>query len=317
MTTIVDFPEEPKYTIKAVSSQTGIRPITLRAWERRYALLSPYRSDNRYRLYSDRDVAVLRWIKSRVDGGMSISSAVREFKDFEKKDTWPEAMPVLQPIPSQRQANPPAYFAEKLSKALLHHDEATSTALLGEAHAIFDLTTICLEIIIPCLVEIGNAWHRNEIRIADEHFASTYLRGKLMSLLQAYPNRRNMPYIITGTAPSELHEIGSLILSVLLRRDGYRVEYLGPDVPIEDLVDYARFEHPAMICLSATSDKTALELVHVKEKLSKLRPTPQFGYGGRAFNLRPDLRQLVPGHFLGESLDEACRIVARLTSQKD
>jgi methanogenic corrinoid protein MtbC1 len=317
MTTIVDFTEDPKYTIKTVSSQTGIRPITLRAWERRYALLSPHRSDNHYRLYSDRDVAVLRWIKSRVDSGMSISSAVREFRDFEKKEAWPEAMPVLQPLPSQHQVNPPVYFAEQLSKVLLRHDETTATDLLGEAHAIFDLTTICLEIIIPCLVEIGNAWHRNEIRIADEHFASTYLRGKLMSLLQAYPNRRNMPYIITGTAPSELHEIGSLILSVLLRRDGYRVEYLGPDVPVEDLVDYARFEHPAMICLSATSDLTAMELAHVKEKLSKLRPMPLFGYGGRAFNLRPELRQLVPGNFLGESLDEALRVIARLTSQKD
>jgi methanogenic corrinoid protein MtbC1 len=199
---------------------------------------------------------------------------------------------------------------------LLRHDEAAANVLLGEAHAVYDLTTICLEIIIPCLVEIGNAWHRDEIRIADEHLATTFLRGKLMSLLQAYPNRRNMPYIITGTAPSEQHEIGSLILSVLLRRDGYRIEYLGSDVPIEDLVDYACYEHPAMICLSATLYATALELARVKEKLGQLRPVPLFGYGGRAFNLNPELRQRVPGYFLGETLDEACKTIARLLAQK-
>ena len=63
MTTLVDFSEEPKYTIKAVCGQTGIRAVTLRAWERRHELLNPHRSENRYRLYSERDVAILRWIK--------------------------------------------------------------------------------------------------------------------------------------------------------------------------------------------------------------------------------------------------------------
>jgi len=312
MPTIVDLPEEPKYTIKTVSIQTGIRPITLRAWERRYSLLSPFRSDNRYRLYSERDIATLRWIKNRLDGGLSISSAVREFKDFQKKETWPEAMPVLQPGPSLHQARPPASFASQLTQTLLCHDETTAMILLGEAHASFDLTTICLEIIVPCLVDIGEKWHRGEIRIADEHYVTTFLRGKLMSLLQAYPNRRNMPNIITATAPSELHEIGSLILSVLLRRDGYRVEYLGSDVPVEDLVDYARFEHPALIILSATTEKAALELVHVQEKLSKLHPVPQFGFGGGAFVVKPELRQLILGQYLGDTLNEACQTVARL-----
>ena len=124
MTTIVDLPEDPKYTIKTVSIQTGIRPITLRAWERRYSLLSPYRSDNRYRLYSERDIAVLRWIKNRLDGGLSISSAVREYKDFQKRETWPEAMPIQQPGPSPHQVRPPAVYASQLTQILLRHDES-------------------------------------------------------------------------------------------------------------------------------------------------------------------------------------------------
>ena len=84
MATIIDYSEEPKFTIKTVFAQTGIRPVTLRAWERRYEVLNPYRSNNRYRLYSERDVAILRWIKSRVDNDISISSAVQELRSMLK-----------------------------------------------------------------------------------------------------------------------------------------------------------------------------------------------------------------------------------------
>jgi MerR family transcriptional regulator, light-induced transcriptional regulator len=103
MTTIVDLPDEPKFTIKAVASQTGIRPVTLRAWERRHEVLTPHRADNRYRLYSERDVAILRWLKSRVDGGISISNAVSELRSLSSINAWPEAIPLA---PTQRIANP-------------------------------------------------------------------------------------------------------------------------------------------------------------------------------------------------------------------
>lgn len=310
--TIADFPDDPKYTIKSVSAQTGIRPVTLRAWERRYELLNPYRSDNRYRMYSERDVAILRWIKNRVDYGISISSAVNELRTLQNTGSWPEAIPALQQISTRDHANPPEHYYRQLFKALIGHDESTAGDVLREAHAIFDLNTVCLEIITPCLIEIGESWHRGDVRITTEHFASTYLRGKMLTLLQAYPTHRSSPYLMLGTAPSEQHDIGSLMLAVLLRRDGYRVEYLGPDVPIEDLVDYAHYEHPALIVLSATTERTALDLAGVQEKLARLRPAPLFGFGGHAFNQRPLLRDRTPGTFLGETLDEAVKSIHHL-----
>jgi len=166
--TIADYSETPQYAIKAVSIKTGIRPVTLRAWERRYELLSPLRSENRYRLYSDRDVAILRWIRARLEEGKSISGAVNEFKALLQKGIWPEAVPDPGPALAHPSANPPAYYSGLLMKTLIGHDEAAAGDVLREAHALFDLTTICLEVIIPCLVEIGEAWHRGEIRITDE-----------------------------------------------------------------------------------------------------------------------------------------------------
>jgi methanogenic corrinoid protein MtbC1 len=312
MVTIADLSDKPKYTIKAVSSQTGVRPVTLRAWERRYDILTPFRSENKYRLYSDRDIAILRWIKHRVDSGLSISSSVSEFKAMQQTGNWPEVVPNLQPVNNTRQPNSTAHYTTLLYKALAQHDEIAASDILREAHAIFDLTTICLEVITPCLVEIGEAWHRGDIRITTEHFGSAFLRGKLLTLLQAYPSRRGAPTIIIGCATNEQHEIGSLILAVLLRRDGFRVEYLGQDVLIEDLIDYARYEHPALVCLSATTETSALELMFMQDKLSKIRPTPVFGYGGRILNIHKDMRAKVQGIFLGENLLDAVKNIHQL-----
>lgn len=311
MTTIAEFSDQPRYTIKNVSSMTGIRPVTLRAWERRYEALSPSRSGNRYRLYSDRDVAVLRWLNSRLQSGVSISTAVKELRQMTDQGQWPEAVAGGQPL-SGRQAATPAQIFGQLYQALLHYDEIESENLLRQSLASFDLMTIMQEVLTPCLVQIGEAWYRGEIGITVEHYASAFLRGKLLALLQAYPYRRNAPYIMLGGAPDEQHEIGALMIAVLLRSQGYRVEFLGPDLLLEDLAEHARYEKPQMVILTATTRETALSLESMQAKLSRLRPAPLFGYGGFAFVYDPALRKLVPGIFLGETMDAAVEKIAGL-----
>jgi MerR family transcriptional regulator, light-induced transcriptional regulator len=316
MTTILDFSDEPQYTIKAVCAQTGIRAVTLRAWERRHEVLNPHRSENRYRLYSEQDIAILRWVKSRVDNGISISSAVNELKSMNKNGIWPEAIPTGPSILPTLRTTPPDQYSKRLYDALIRHDEAQASDLLREAHAIFDLTTICMEVISPTLVAIGEAWYRGEVRVTTEHFASSFIRGRLLSMLQAYPSRRNAAYIMLGAAPTEQHEIGSLMVTVLLRSNGYRVEYLGPDIPLEDLADYASYEHPDMIILSASLEPAALELLHFQERLSKLHPVPIFAYGGRAFDTHPDLIKKIPGIYLGAHIAEAISAIRGLLTKE-
>lgn len=293
------------YTIKTVCAKTGIRAVTLRAWERRHEVLNPHRSNNRYRLYSERDVAILRWVKNRVDTGIAISNVVNELRTMKKNGEWPEVIPSAPETPRGKQVTPPGRYANQLYQALIQHDEAEATNLLREAHAIFDIPTIFMEIISPALVKIGDAWYRGDIRVTTEHFASAFVRGKLMSLLHAYPARRSTPAILVGCAPGEHHEIGSLMVSVLLRSHGYRVEYMGPDIPLKDLLDYADFEHPAMILLSAGSKETALQLKQFQSRLEQQRPAPQFGFGGRAFITSPELREQIPGHYMGDTITDA------------
>jgi methanogenic corrinoid protein MtbC1 len=312
MPTIEELPDVPRYMIKTVALQTGIRPVTLRAWERRHEVLNPHRAGNRYRLYSERDVAILRWLKNRVEEGVSISSAASELHSMTSSNHWPEAIPSA-PSPSRPVSNmPPADYASQLFQALIKHDESRSGDLLREAHIQFDLMIVFTEVLAPALRQIGEAWYRGEIRVTTEHFASTYLRGKMLSLLQAYPSRRNSPIILIGCAPMEQHELGSLMLAVLLRSEGFRVEFLGPDIPVEDLADYANYENPDMVILSAASEDSARGLRHMQDLLKKIRPAPIFGYGGRAFDLQPELRKEIPGNYLGSTLEKALNTIKTL-----
>jgi DNA-binding transcriptional MerR regulator len=309
MPTLADLPDTPKFRIASVCAQTGIQPVTLRAWERRYTFLKPRRTGSNYRLYSERDVALLRWLKQQVDTGMPIGQLATEVQERRRTSRWPE-LPAGRP--KVENVEPPLAWAARLYEALRTHAEPAARQLLDEADTAFDIATVCTEIIAPCLVQIGVAWERGEIRISTEHFASNFLRGRLLSHFLATPVKRGSARILVGAAPGELHDIGSLMFALLLRCDGQQVEFLGPDVPVEDLVAYARETHPTLICLAASLPEAALGLRHVNEGLAGLRPRPRFGFGGAAFVRQPDLQASIPGLFLGETVLEARLAVRRL-----
>ena len=305
MVSIIEIPDDPKFTIKSVCDQTGMRAVTLRAWERRYAILNPHRADNRYRLYSARDVEILRWIKARMDQGISISNAANEFHTMVRNGIWPDALPTAPNVVDEKQSlTPPQEFVSRLYDALLHHDEDQASVLLRKAQSLFNLETLLIDVITPCLVQIGEAWYYGKILIATEHFASAFFRGKLLSLLQAYPARRSAPYILVGCAPNESHEIGSLMMAVLLRSQGYRIEYLGPDIPVNDMVEYAGDEKPDLIIITATSRETAMELINVERLIQNIQPKPIFGFGGRIFWMDQNIQQKIAGTYLGDSLSD-------------
>lgn len=302
MTTMAELSTDPRYTIKTVTTQTGIRAVTIRAWENRYGLLNPQRSKNRYRLYSDRDVALLRWVKSWVDQGDAISNVVKDLHILLNQGDFPEVLPAINSINRSYLPIPPEIMADQLFQALGRHDDNAASEVLKQANSMFDLTMVCTDVIGAAMIKIGEAWHQGDMRITTQHFASHFLQVKLVSLLQAYPSRKGAPLVLTACAPDETHEVATLMLSVVLSHHGYRVEYLGPELMIDDLVDYARQEKPAILCMSATTEETALSLVWVQEKLSKIKPKVIFGYGGMIFNLKPELRKKIPGEYLGESV---------------
>jgi methanogenic corrinoid protein MtbC1 len=317
--TLIDFATDPIYNMKAVEQQTGISAPTLRAWERRYQLIEPQRTPGRYRLYSERDVALLRWVRDRMNEGLTISRVAAMLESMQSNDEpiWIEdnaksSAPTPSPSVSEG-PNPPQRLVRPLYEALVEMDEDRADQVMEQAFALYAMSTIYIEVITPALVEMGEAWHRGEIFISSEHFATSYMRGRLLGLMKAYPNRVDMPVVFVGCAQHEHHEIGALIFALMLRQEGFNVTYLGQDIPIDDLIQTAIQERPAMVCISAASPFTAHTLQDVQAKLNAAAaPAPLFVYGGRAFDQDPSLRVLVPGHYLGSDPRQSIAMIYAL-----
>jgi methanogenic corrinoid protein MtbC1 len=298
------YDDTPVFTIKTVVQETGIAPATLRAWERRYGVLSPGRSDGGYRLYSERDIAILHWLKRQVDAGVAISRAVA-LRELRQAGTEAATPPISLPSGVAGDARNPRTISDDLLAALLAFEERRADALLSEAFALYPVETVAEEIMIPVLVEVGERWHRAEATIVQEHFATAMLRRRLTALFQAYDQPTHGRLAITGAAATEWHDVGILIVSLALRRNGWRVIHLGQNVPADQLIQEVRRLRPDLVCLSATSRASADELAQVYAGVTQMPPPrPRLVFGGRAFDLAPELRRQFPAAYIGATARE-------------
>lgn len=313
MTSIGSFSGEPFFTIKVVQSRTGIKPVTLRAWERRYQLLTPMRMPNGYRLYSERDIQLLLWVQRKLDSGITISQVVEQFRSVRDRGIWPETIQNNPPeMPKLKPPRPSRDYAEMLFGAMVAHNESRANAIMDDAQKYFDLLTIFQEILAPSLELIGEAWYRGEIPIATEHMASGYIQGKLMNIMQNLPVIKEGALILVGCGPEETHELAALMFAVLLRQEGYFVEYLGPDLPVEDLLDYSATVRPKMIVLAINQEDTAYLIRGFAGSLSNLRGKPKLAYAGRYFDQNESARTELGGIYLGKTLAEGLEKVKQL-----
>ena len=301
------FSTEPLYNIKAVVQQTGIPADTVRAWERRYGVPRPRRTETGRRLYSEHDIAAIRWLRERTAEGMTISQAIQQLLSL-----GDDAFVRSSPEPDQGPRNPAVLTAELLA-ALLAFDEVRASAIVGEAFALYRIEDVCLQIFSPVLIEIGERWHRKEATIAQEHFSSHFIQRRLNALLQVYAPIAGRGRIVTACAPDELHELGILMLSVFLVRHAWHVIYLGANVPIADLVQTCARLQPALVCVSAMNARTAQTLIAAVEAVSQLPPPrPLVAFGGAPFNVDTALRAQVHGHFLGVNAQEGVARIEQL-----
>jgi methanogenic corrinoid protein MtbC1 len=323
-----DFATTPLYNIKAVVQATNISPSTLRAWERRYHMCQPQRSDSGYRLYSDRDIAVIRWLKAQVEAGMSISHAVAWLQNL--LDDSQNGQAALLPDPTGRvlEAAQPAPLSrldihncaslhKRLLEALLLYKEDDAEQVLSDAFALYTMEQVGEHVIVPTMIEVGERWQRQEISVTREHYASNYLLQRLAVILRVVPNGYAGPTVWVGCAPGERHEMGVLLLCIYLRRAGYQVRYLGQDLPEDDLVHEALLQKPALILLSAAGNDSAAKLRQVCGRLVEIEPPrPIVGYGGRIFNVNAELRDSMAGIFLGANAAEAVDAAAELLAER-
>lgn len=305
-----DLDGQPIYNIKAVVEATGLPAATLRAWERRYGALSPGRTESGYRLYSARDIAVLRWLKARVDEGMNISQAIHLLSQSRPGERGLSADPRR-----HETGNGPRETRDALLTVLLRYDEAHADRLLEEAFAIYGLETVTESILAPAMAQIGDMWHEGRTTTATEHFASNYLRRKIDSIINAAPQSTVGPLVILGCAPGDWHELGLLLIYLMLRRRSINTIYLGQNVPVDQFVEEMERLKPAMVVMSAATAETVPGLIEIGSAIqTMLTPRPLFAFGGRIFNAQPELKTRVPGVFLGESARSAVTYIIKLIS---
>lgn len=297
----------PVFNTKAVARETGVPADTFRAWERRYGVPQPQRTAGGHRLYSERDMAIIRWLRDRTDEGVNISHAVMLLTNT--LDTSAE-----EPA-SHTESRSLELLVDELVQALLEFDHQQAERLVSEAFSLYPFELVLVEVIQPAMIEVGERWHRNEINVAVEHFATQFVRRKLAGLMNVFEGSSHRATIIVGCAPGELHDLGALMSSLFLLRRGWHVVYLGPQVPLVDLLETVGTLKPSLVCLSASTIDTALELATVAKALREAHPQVHFGYGGRIFNLNPELCRAVSGIFLGQDARSLADAVGTLLAR--
>jgi MerR family transcriptional regulator, light-induced transcriptional regulator len=301
--------ESSAFNTQAVERLTGVPADTFRAWERRYGVPSPRRLPGGRRAYSARDVEIVRWLRTQTENGLTASMAVAQLKQDPQVLSRPSG-----PLPESLS---PADLARDVVQGALRFDTMAVEQAISRAIAAHPLDVVCLEVAGPALVELGEMWHRGEISPAVEHFATQLVRRRLDQLAAILDSGTSRPLVVVGSAPGELHDIAPLIFSILLRRRGVHVAFLGPDVPPDAALDVARRLRPEVLCLCATTTDSAEALIQVANAVQALpAPVPHLTYGGRAFDLAPSLVQRTPGIYLGTSMLEAVATTERLLRER-
>ncbi len=308
----------PLYNLGAVLRETGLRADVLRIWERRYELPKPQRTPGGHRLYSDYDLAIIKWLQAHQAKGLSISRAVELWKGIVAAglDPLAEHTPANTELVSARL--PAAADTQLVSmrqhwlEAVMAFDSTTADDILNQAFAIHSVETVCSEILQHGIRDIGSAWHADQASVQQEHFASSLVSRRLEMLIASTPPPTRPQNILIGCPPGEWHTLPMLLLSLFLRRRGLGVVYLGADIPVEQMSATASTLHPDLIIFAAQRLTTAASLRFTVQALHT-QGIP-LGYGGMIFNRVPRLRERIPATFLGETLDSAMQLSEQMLS---
>lgn len=212
----------------------------LRAWERRYGLLTPVRSSGGYRLYSTDDLQRVGRMRQGIESGLSAAEAARL---------------ALAAPPVEMSGDDGTLFEGgviRLIAAIRDFDEAQVQEILDESLAAFGLESFLSRLVLPALAQVGDLWESGELDVSHEHFASTVIRARLLGLARLW-GRGHGPLALLACAPGEAHDIGLICFGLLLRSRGWRILYLGADTPVATAAQAARMTQPALAVVASLS----------------------------------------------------------------
>lgn len=304
---LLSLPATPRYNIKAVVRQTQVNISTVRAWEQRYGLPLPQRSEHGHRLYSPRDVAIILWLKQCTDSGLAIRQAVEMLRAAENPAAGASEPVAPAPVESSApEACSLPQMCARLLDDLLGLRVAQAHMLVNQICATMSSEQVVMEVFAPLLRETENRYMRDDICVADEHLVANFVRQRLLALLQTYAPFANKGRVVCGCGPGEQHELGMLMFALLLAERGWEVVYLGQCLSTERLGQCLARMAPALLCVSVSLAEHLPGLIDVSTIVESLRRDDlALAIGGRVFDRYPDLIPRMPGVFLGNDLRDA------------
>jgi len=290
----VDTPSDrPLLRIGELSRRLGVSDHVLRAWESRYGLLQPVRSTGGFRLYSEADEARIRRMQAYLAQGLSAAEAARAALGDGPGTHLPE------PAGPAAGSEP----CTELRRALDAFDEPAAQAALDRLIAELSLPIVLRDIVLPYLADLGQRWQAGTASIATEHFASNLIRGRLAGLARGWGNGHG-PRAVLACPPGELHDLALMVFGIALNRNGWRIDYLGMNTPVEELSRTVDARHPDLVVLAATLPENLEPLVAQLTALARHAPLALAGPGAT-----PEIAGAVGARLLtGDPVTEAGNI---------
>jgi MerR family transcriptional regulator, light-induced transcriptional regulator len=297
---------EPIYNLSVVLKETGLKADTVRAWEKRYGLPNPARSQGGHRLYSEYDIAVIKWLIKEKKKGLSISKAAKLFQTREIQLEINNSMRAIKPLTetididiSEDQIN---ILRDDWINACLDFDNIKADNALSKPFALFNPNYVITNILQKGLREIGELWLSNKISVHQEHFASNLAIRKMNSLIVASPLPTRNNRIIIACPSEEQHTFSALQATFILRNSGWDTIYLGADVPFQEINPLIKSKRISIVILIAMRLNTAVNLLNIANNL--VNSSVKVAFGGLIFNRIPELREQIPGYYLGAELED-------------
>jgi DNA-binding transcriptional MerR regulator len=238
--------DTPRYRIRTVSELTQISEPTLRAWERRYGIPQPSRSDNRYRLYSDRDIQLIRYMHALTLAGHSPAQASQlsmEILDTPKEIQNPKiTYPSLEQLSSELIEACIGFHGTKVEKIL------QTGMTMGSAWIVYQ------KMIEPALIKIGELWENGTIGIEREQILSQAVRNTLMQILNLMRPPQAKKRVLLACIDEELHDIPLYGLAIYAAHRGWSPIVLGARLPALALSNAVKGLEINCIALSSTTN---------------------------------------------------------------
>ena len=267
------------HRIHRVAKLTGLSKDVIRVWERRYGLVKPSRSSNRYREYSDEEVALLRFVKAQMEQGATIGALAEE-----GRDSLVVRMRVAMPVSVEEQ-QPHDRLLDELIGSLDPLDKAGFERRLNGAVAVIPFEEAVQRILLPLECRVGELWHQGRLNVAVEHYVTKLIQQKIFSVMNQLPVNEFGPRVLVGCPEGESHEIGAQAVAYIAATRGCHVYYLGPNLPSSDLLAFCDRIKPDLVLLSITEAKSDAEVrkqLKELEVISAYWPVAVGGQGARA-----------------------------------